>query len=268
MIAGRRAGPARPRIPSAIRVERPLLRLLHAKPAMARSSSPNTARCRRSQRRQRDRDDAAHDPASDQHEPQRRHARIRTATATCTSASATAAPPTIPPNNAQNLECAAREDPADRRRSATAGTLFARRRTIRSSARRRPRRDLRLRAAQSVAFQLRPRRPARNGSPTSARARARKSTRRSSTAATTAGASTKARPAPSNDPRCATRRTTSFRSSTTRMRAAAARSPAATSIAAPRERCRPAPTSTATTAPARSSPGTAPRRRVLLDTPR
>ena len=38
----RRAGPARPRVPSAVCVERPLLRLLHAQPATARSSSPST----------------------------------------------------------------------------------------------------------------------------------------------------------------------------------------------------------------------------------
>ena len=57
----------------------------------------------------------------------------------------------------------------------------------------RARRDLRDRLAQSVALQLRPADRTSNGSPTSARARARRSTRRSSTAATTAGGSTKAR---------------------------------------------------------------------------
>ena len=73
----RRAGTARPGVPPAVRIERALLRLLHAQRAMARSSSPNTMSRPNPERRQRDRNGAADDPASHQLEPQRRHAGVR-----------------------------------------------------------------------------------------------------------------------------------------------------------------------------------------------
>ena len=65
---------------------------------------------------------------------------------------------------------------------------------------RRTRRDLRLRNAQPVALQLRPRHRPACGSATSARARAKRSTRRSSAAATTAGASSRAIRCTNTDP--------------------------------------------------------------------
>ena len=72
---------------------------------------------------------------------------------------------------------------------------------------------------------------------------------------------------PASTSPCAFPRTSCFQSSTTHTPVNAARSSAAMSIGAHRARCRSAPTSTAISAPARSSPGTAPRR-PLRWTPR
>ena len=223
----------------------------------------------RSERRRHDRDRAADDSAS-------RPTPTTTAacwpsgpTATSTSASATAAPATIRRTTRRTSTCCSA-------RSCASTSITRTRRPARLT--RRPPDNPFVGSAgrdeifsigwrNPVALQLRSRDRPAMGRPTSARARARKSTRRSSRAATTAGGSTKGIACTSNDPAlCSPGATTSSRSSTTRTRAAAARSPAATSIAARRARCRRERTSTATIAPARSSRGTAATQTLLLDT--
>ena len=154
-------------------------------------------------------------------EPQRRHARVRTGRLP------------LPRHRRRRVGERPAEQCAEHRRrcsarscasTSTAGSgarqplQRSRRQSVRQCAG--PGRDLRDRAAQSLALQLRSRARARCGSATSARTRARRSTRRSSAAATTAGASTRERRARTTTRRCATRRTSSPRFSSTRTRRA------------------------------------------------
>ena len=166
----RRARPARPRLPSAVRRERPLLRQLHG--PQRRHAHLRVPRHRRTADTA---DPGQRAPAALRPPAVRRTttaaASPSAATACSTSAWATAARGGDPLGNGQDLRhatwarcCAS---------TSTAARPYARARaTTRSSARAGALpRDLGLRPAQSLALRLRPRRPATSTSATSARTR-------------------------------------------------------------------------------------------------
>ena len=171
----RRAGLARTRVSSAVRDQRPLLRQLHARGRRRDGHRVVPRQRRRIANRRRS------GVAQRAHRRSRSRSRTTTAarcasapTAICTSAWATAAAATIPAI-------------ARRTRRSCSGKMLRidvdRARALRDSAgqpvrarRPGPARDLRDRPAQSVAVQLRPRRPATCTSATSGRTRWRRST--------------------------------------------------------------------------------------------
>ena len=102
----RRAGAALRGVPSGLRVQRVLLRLLHQQDRQPRRHHDRAVQRVGQSRRRRPGfgADPARRAAPDQLEPQRRAALLRPATATSTPAPATAAAAAIVPNNAQNLD--------------------------------------------------------------------------------------------------------------------------------------------------------------------
>ena len=227
--------------------QRPVLRLLHARRRRRAGHRRIRGVTGRSERREHDRDGAPDDPASRQHESQRRHARVR-ARRLSLHRRRRRRRRQRPAEQRAEPQRAARQDPAHRRR-------YARRRTVRVA------------ADESV---LRHDRPGATRSSRSACAI------RGASASIAAPASSGCRRRPgrargsrhadrerrqlrlaglrrlrlhaSTIRRCAIRRLHLPGLRLRRTRAAAARSPAATSIAARRTRCRTAPTSTATSA--------------------
>ena len=177
---GRRARTAGPRLPSAVRDQRPVLRLLHAAGDGAIviaeyrvSGDPNVA--------DTDRDRPVDDPASDQHQPQRRHARVRARRLPLHRRRRRRLRQRPAEQRAEHQR-AARQDPAHRRRSSRPGrgyALLVAAPTIRSSGDRGRDEIFSIGLRNPVALQLRSPHATSTGSPTSARARARRSTRRS-----------------------------------------------------------------------------------------
>ena len=267
VLVGRRAGPARARVPPAVRDQPPLLRQLHA----------------RRRRRHRDRRVPAlprpirTSPTSTETRPPRRsRSRSPTTTAACSRSAPTASSTSAmgdggagndPRQPRAEHRRAARQDPAHRRGSPNGSRPLRVPPTTRSSATTSgARRDLRLRPAQPVALLLRPRRPASSGSATSARARARRSTSSTAAAATTAGASSRALTAPNLDPAlCGDGRLHRSRSPST-ARGGRCSVTGGYVYRGTRARSRPARTSSATTAAARSSCSPDGASNVLLDT--
>ena len=245
--------------------QRPLLRLLHAR-GRRRDRHRRVPRVRQSERRQHDRDGAAHDPASDQHQPQRRHARVRARRLSLHRRRRRRLRQRPAEQRAEHRR-AARQDPAHRRRSPDplGCTPYSSPPTTRSSAS----------AGRDEIFSIGWRNPWRFSFDRDPRqqwvADVGQGAREEVDTPIVNGGNYGWRvfegfACTGNDPALCIPPTTSSPIFDYTHRAAAARSPAATSIAARRMRCRTEPTSTATTAPARSSRGTARRRRVLLDT--
>ena len=180
VLAGGERGLLGSRVPSAVRDQRPVFRLSTPAPAMVRSSSPNTRVSGNPDVAEHGRDRAADHSASDPHEPQRRHARVR--------------PRRLPLHRRRRRRLgqrpaqqraehrrAARQDPPHRRRSSRPdrrhALLVARRQPLRRRRRAATKSSRSAGAIRGASASIASR--GSNGWPTSARARARRSTRRS-----------------------------------------------------------------------------------------